>query len=116
MIPPGGKPPPGVSADQPFFTIGQVAELLDTQPAALRRLDDLDVVSPDRSPGGQRRYSLNELKLVREVMELADEGVTIPGVRHVLELRRRVEALEEELTEVRRMLREVAEDRSLPRD
>lgn len=98
--------PPELHADQPFYTIGQVAELLGIQPAALRRLDELDVVSPGRSSGGQRRYSLNELARVREVLELTGEGVTLPGVRHVLNLRRRVAILEAELAEARHRLGE----------
>ncbi|MCS6712486.1 MerR family transcriptional regulator [Brachybacterium sp. EF45031] len=99
--------PPELRADQPFCTIGQVAEFLGTQPAALRRLDELDVVSPGRSTGGQRRYSLNELDWIREVLSLTEEGVTLPGVRRVLELRRRVADLEAELAAARLRLGEM---------
>lgn len=85
----------------PFYTIGQVAQILGVQPAALRRLDDQDIVRPDRSEGGQRRYSRQEVERLREVMELTDEGVTLAGVRRVLELRQRVSDLEEEIDRIR---------------
>lgn len=85
----------------PFYTIGQVAQILGVQPAALRRLDDEDIVRPDRSEGGQRRYSRREVERLREVMELTDEGVTLPGVRRVLALRQRVNDLEDELAQIR---------------
>ena len=85
----------------PFYTIGQVAQILGTQPAALRRLDEQDIVRPDRSEGGQRRYSRQEVERLREVMELTDEGVTLPGVRRVLALRQRVSDLEDELAQMR---------------
>jgi len=85
----------------PLYTVGQVAQLLGIQPAALRRLDDQDIVRPDRSDGGQRRYSRDEVERLREVMELTDEGVTLAGVRHVLELRQRVSDLEDEIAEIR---------------
>lgn len=93
--PPAGAHP--VAPDAPFYTIGQVADVLGLQPAALRRLDEERIVSPTRSQGGQRRYSPRELDLLREVTSLTDEGVTLAGVRHVLALRRRVEDLEREL-------------------
>ena len=84
-------------ASVPFYTIGQAAQILGVQPAALRRFDDQGIVQPDRSEGGQRRYSRDELDRLREVVELTDEGVTLAGVRHVLELRRRVSDLEDEI-------------------
>lgn len=87
--------------DAPFYTIGQVSALLGIPPAALRRLDDHDIVSPERSEGGQRRYSRVEVERLREVLDLTDEGVTLPGVRKVLALRRRVESLEDELAGLR---------------
>ncbi|TWG91516.1 MerR family transcriptional regulator/heat shock protein HspR [Nocardioides sp. J9] len=85
----------------PFFTIGQVAQILGLQPAALRRLDEQDIVSPSRSDGGQRRYSRDEVERLREVVELTESGITLPGVREVLALRQRVSDLEDELDELR---------------
>lgn len=88
-------------ATLPFFTIGQVAQLLGIQPSVLRRLDDEGIVSPGRSEGGQRRYSRTEVERLREVLDLTDEGVTLAGVRKVLELRDRVSDLEQELARSR---------------
>lgn len=85
----------------PFYTIGQVAELLGVQPAALRRLEEQAIVTPGRSEGGQRRYSRDEIARLREVRGLTDQGLTIPAVREVLALRREVSRLEDELAELR---------------
>ncbi|WP_435768505.1 MerR family transcriptional regulator [Nocardioides sp. SYSU DS0651] len=85
----------------PFYTIGQVAEVLGVQPAALRRIEEQGLVRPDRSGGGQRRYSRAEVERLRDVLALTEEGVTLAGVRHVLELRQRVSDLEDELAQAR---------------
>ncbi|WP_022872528.1 MerR family transcriptional regulator [Nesterenkonia alba] len=85
----------------PFYTIGQVAEILGVQPAALRRLDEQEIVSPERSEGGQRRYSQREVEQLRQIVQLTEEGVTLPGVKKVMELQRRVDELEEEVAELR---------------
>jgi len=89
----------GPARDVPFYTIGQVASLLDVPQAQLRRLDDLEVVQPERSTGNQRRYTQDEIDRLREVIELTDEGVTLAGIRKVLELRRRVDELEQQLAD-----------------
>jgi len=88
-------------ASAPFFTIGQVADLLGVSPAALRRLEEYDLVAPERSRGGQRRYSQNDVARLREVMALAEEGVSPAAARKVLDLREQVEALESELADLR---------------
>lgn len=90
-----------VDPDTPFFTIGQVAALLGVPAAQLRRLDEFDFVSPGRSEGNQRRYTLAEIERLREVITLTDDGVSLTGVRMVLELRRRVAALEAEVARLR---------------
>ncbi len=80
----------------PLFTVGQVSQMLEIQQAFLRRLDQLRVVQPSRSAGGQRRYTRHEITVVQYVVNLVDEGMTLPGVRRVLELEERVKQLEAE--------------------
>ena len=85
----------------PAVTMGQAAELLEVQPAFLRRLDQHAIVSPSRSVGGQRRYSRDQIDLVAEVCTLVGEGLTLAGVRRVFELQARVRELEAELARAR---------------
>jgi MerR family transcriptional regulator/heat shock protein HspR len=82
--------------NRPLFTVGQVAEMLEVQQAFLRRLDDFQVVRPSRSAGGQRRYSRSEMIVVRYVVQLMDDGMTLSAVRRVLQLEARVRELEAE--------------------
>jgi DNA-binding transcriptional MerR regulator len=90
----------------PLFTVGQVAEMLEIQQAFLRRLDEHRVVRPVRSAGGQRRYTRNEITIVRYVVGLVGEGMTLAAVRRVLELEARVKELEDERGRLRAALAE----------
>ena len=80
----------------PLFTVGQVSDMLEIQQAFLRRLDEHGVVSPSRSEGRQRRYTRHEITVVRYVVDLVGEGMTLAAVRRVLELEDQVRALEAE--------------------
>jgi len=93
-------------ADRPLFTVGQVAEMLEIQQAFLRRLDEHQVVRPDRSAGGQRRYTRNEITIVQYVVSLADEGMTLAAIRRVLLLEQRVRELEDERDSLRAAIAE----------
>ena len=96
----------------PLFTVGQVSDMLEIQQAFLRRLDEHGVVSPSRSQGRQRRYTRREITVVRYVVDLVGEGMTLAAVRRVLELEAEVRALEAErvaLEAERDALREAVE-------
>ena len=81
----------------PLYTVGQVAGLLDVQPAFLRRLDVEQVVQPARSDGGQRRYTRDEIALVQHVAEMADAGMTLAGIRRILVLEAEVADLHQQI-------------------
>ena len=93
----------------PLFTVGQVSVMLEVQQAFLRRLDQLDVVRPSRSDGGQRRYTRREITVVQYVVGLADAGMSLAGIRRILELEARVRDLEQECAALRAQLRQYRE-------
>jgi MerR family transcriptional regulator/heat shock protein HspR len=93
--------------DLPLFTVGQVSGMLEVQQAFLRRLDEFGVVRPSRSDGGQRRYSRREVVTVQYVVGLTSEGVTLAGIRRILELEAQVARLEQECAELRARLRQL---------
>lgn len=72
--------------DYPSLTVGQAAEVLEVQPAFLRSLDAAGVLSPDRSPGGHRRYSRRQLGRAARIRELFDQGHTLGTAAQVLKL------------------------------
>src|ERR1700761_3254622 len=70
----------------PLYTVGQVAEMLSLKQAFLRRIDELQVVSPRRSAGRQRRYTRVEIRVIQQVATMADEGMTMTAIRRIIEL------------------------------
>lgn len=93
----------------PLFTVGQVSDMLEIQQAFLRRLDQHGVVSPSRSEGRQRRYTRHEITVVRYVVDLVGEGMTLAAVRRVLELEGQVRALEAERDALREAVAQLGE-------
>jgi MerR family transcriptional regulator/heat shock protein HspR len=93
----------------PLFTVGQVSVMLEVQQAFLRRLDQKGVVSPSRSEGKQRRYTRREVTVVQYVVQLADQGVSLAGIRRILQLEAEVRELELECAALRAQLRQYQE-------
>lgn len=82
---------PGPNA--PVYVISVAAELTGLHPQTLRQYDRAGLVSPGRTGGGGRRYSLNDIELLREVAELTAAGIGLEGVRRILALENQVAAL-----------------------
>jgi DNA-binding transcriptional MerR regulator len=96
----------------PLFTVGQVAEMLALKQAFLRRIDELQVVSPQRSAGRQRRYTRVEIRVIQQVASMADEGMTLPAIRRIIELERRLAEVTAQRDEFAARLKEVSAERT----
>jgi len=73
------------------------AELSGMHPQTLRQYDRLGLVSPERTPGKSRRYTMRDIVKLREIAELGAEGVSLEGIRRILELEDHVRRLESRL-------------------
>lgn len=90
--------PVSYDEDSPVFVISAAAEMAGLHPQTLRQYDRLGLVVPQRSGGGGRRYSLRDVLALREVQALSQDGVSLAGIRRVLELQRELLAVNAELT------------------
>jgi MerR family transcriptional regulator, heat shock protein HspR len=96
----------------PLFTVGQVAEMLAVKQAFLRRIDELRVVSPQRSAGRQRRYTRVEIRVIQQVASMADEGMTMPAIRRIIELETKLAEVAAQRDELAARLKEVSSERA----
>ena len=63
--------------DYPAYTTGRAAEVLGVRQAFLRSLDAAGAVTPQRTPGGRRRYSRRQLAFAARIREQFDQGLTL---------------------------------------
>jgi MerR family transcriptional regulator/heat shock protein HspR len=93
-----------INETTPLFVISVAAELCNMHPQTLRQYDRMGLVSPTRTMGKSRRYTMQDVAKLREISRLSAEGVSLEGIRRVLnlvdenvELKARVRDLEREL-------------------
>ena len=84
----------------PIFAIAMAAELSGMHPQTLRQYDRLGLVSPTRTPGQSRRYSMRDIVQLREIARLSAEGLNLEGIRRILELEDQVTALTRRVREL----------------
>jgi MerR family transcriptional regulator/heat shock protein HspR len=71
----------------PVFAIAIAAELSGLHPQTLRQYDKIGLVSPRRTAGKSRRYSMHDIAQLREVAAMSAEGVNLEGLRRVVSSR-----------------------------
>lgn len=89
-----------LDADKPLFVISVAAELASMHPQTLRQYDRMGLVEPSRAPGRARRYSQRDVEKLRQVQELSQEGVSLQGIKRILQLENQVAALQQRVTEL----------------
>ncbi len=99
------------NASLPKYPIGVVSSLLGLPPQVLRRYEEAGLLEPARQSGKNRLYSDQDIAILEEIAELSDQGVNAVGIRHIIQIRRRVRVLEQEVEEVRAELRRMEEER-----
>ncbi len=83
------------------YVISVAAELSGLHPQTLRQYDRLGLVSPGRTSGRNRRYSLRDIALLRSVTKLVDEGINHVGIKRIIELESAMANLSIEVAKLR---------------
>lgn len=84
------------------YAISVAAEMVSMEIQNLRVYERRGLVDPDRSPGGSRRYSPDDIERLHRIRDLLGQGLNLAGIQQVL-------ALEAELARSRRENERLAE-------
>lgn len=87
--------------DQGVFAISVAADMAAMEIQNLRVYERRGLVSPDRTPGGTRLYSEDDVDRLVRIRELLGDGLNLAGIRKVLELEHAVDLLRAENDQLR---------------
>jgi MerR family transcriptional regulator/heat shock protein HspR len=92
-----------------LYIISVAAELAGVHAQTLRIYERKGLIEPQRTQGGSRRYSDRDIALLRRIQELTNEGVSLVGVRKILDLEDELARSRAALEQARRELVEAVE-------
>jgi MerR family transcriptional regulator/heat shock protein HspR len=94
--------------DTPVYVISVAATLAGLHPQTLRQYDRLGLVSPNRTGGRNRLYSMRDIARLREVQRLASDGVNLSGIMRILDLEEQLESMRRRLSDLEERERSTA--------
>lgn len=95
--------------NKPVYMISVAAELAGVHPQTLRMYEQKGLVSPQRTSGNTRMYSQADIDQLELINELTSEGINLAGVIRILDLQGRLEERDNELDDLHRKVRRLAD-------
>ena len=95
--------------NRPLYMIGVAAELAGMHPQTLRSYEQKWLVTPQRTRGNTRMYSQADIDRLALINELTDEGINLAGVIRILDLQGRLNERDQELDDLHRRVRRLAD-------
>ena len=95
---------------KPRYVISIAARIIGIEAHTLRYYERLGLVQPERSSGNIRLYSEEDIDRLRHIKTLmSDCGVNLAGVEVALTLMQRMKEMQDQLEEMQRRFREMAD-------
>ena len=90
-----------IPQDEAVYVISVASQLSGLHPQTLRQYDRLGIVSPNRTIGKNRRYSLLDIVKLRNVQRLVGEGINLAGIARIIQLEEAVANMSLEVAKLR---------------
>jgi len=93
-----------------LYVISVAAELAGVHPQTLRIYERKGLLAPARTSGRSRRYSDNDIELLRRIQELTTEGISLTGVQRILSLEQDLQTACERVAHLEARLEALAQE------
>ena len=90
-----------IPENEAVYVISVASQLSGLHPQTLRQYDRLGLVSPNRTIGKNRRYSLLDIVKLRNVQRLVGEGINLAGIARIMQLEEAVANMALEVAKLR---------------
>ena len=72
-----------IRRSMPLFPIGTVMQLTELTARQIRYYEEHQLISPARTDGNRRLFSLNDIDSLLEIKDLIDQGVNMAGIKQL---------------------------------
>lgn len=76
-----------VRRTMPILPISIVMQLTDLTARQIRYYEEHGLISPARTDGNKRMFSLNDVDVLLEIKDFLDQGLNIAGIKKMFELK-----------------------------
>ncbi|MBT2755921.1 MerR family transcriptional regulator [Mesobacillus foraminis] len=82
-----------IRRNMPLFSIGIVMQLTDLSARQIRYYEEHGLISPARTEGKKRLFSLNDIDKLLEIKDMIDQGVNLAGIKQIYNVKKQQAAM-----------------------
>ena len=76
-----------IRRSMPLFQIGTVMQLTELTARQIRYYEEHNLISPARTDGNRRLFSLNDIDTLLEIKDLIDQGINMAGIKQIFSVK-----------------------------
>ncbi|MDQ0216966.1 MerR family transcriptional regulator [Peribacillus cavernae] len=76
-----------IRRSMPLFSIGIVMQLTELSARQIRYYEEHQLITPERTEGNRRLFSLNDIDRLLEIKELIEQGVNLAGIKKLFSVK-----------------------------
>jgi MerR family glutamine synthetase transcriptional repressor len=99
-----------IRRSMPLFPIGIVMQLTELSARQIRYYEEHQLISPARTEGNRRMFSLNDIDQLLEIKDLIDQGVNLAGIKQIFSVKEQQVLSEEIVKEAEKARRDLSDD------
>lgn len=98
-----------IRRNMPLFSIGIVMQLTDLTARQIRYYEEHELISPARTEGNKRLFSLNDIDKLLEIKDLIDQGVNMAGIKQIFNVKQQTAISAAEKNQAEKTRRELSD-------
>jgi MerR family transcriptional regulator, glutamine synthetase repressor len=99
-----------IRRSMPLFPIGIVMQLTELSARQIRYYEEHQLISPARTEGNRRMFSLNDIDQLLEIKDLIEQGVNLAGIKQIFSVKEQQVLSEEMVKEAEKARRDLSDD------
>jgi MerR family glutamine synthetase transcriptional repressor len=99
-----------IRRSMPLFSIGVVMQLTDLTARQIRYYEEHQLITPMRTEGNRRLFSLNDIDRLLEIKELIEQGVNLAGIKKIFTVKNDPVLQAKDVEQAEKMRRDLSEE------
>ncbi|MFD0049427.1 MerR family transcriptional regulator [Actinomycetes bacterium NPDC127524] len=99
-----------IRRSMPLFSIGVVMQLTELSARQIRYYEEHHLITPDRTEGNRRLFSLNDIDRLLEIKELLEQGVNLAGIKKIFAVKEEAQFQKEMINQDEKPKRDLSDE------
>jgi MerR family glutamine synthetase transcriptional repressor len=99
-----------IRRSMPLFSIGIVMQLTELSARQIRYYEEHQLITPMRTEGNRRVFSLNDIDRLLEIKELIEQGVNLAGIKKIFTVKHESMVQEQDGEQAEKMRQDLSEE------